>query len=133
MAGMTDSLRILITANGSAAEREFAKVGAASRRSLGMAENNAQRYSRTLTSAGVAMASFGAVALLGLGKAAQAAEEEHAALLRLENSIQNMPELAGATTDAFLEQAAALQDSARPGGWATSRNPAAPPSGCSRS
>lgn len=113
MAGLTDSLRIIITANGSAAEREFAKVGAASRRSLGMAENNAQRYSRTLTSAGVAMASFGAVALVGLGKAAQAAEEEHAALLRLENSIQNMPELAGATTDAFLEQAAALQDSTR--------------------
>ena len=113
MAGMTDSLRILITANGAQAEREFSRVGAASRRSLGMAENNAQRYSRTLTSAGVAMASFGAVALVGLGKAAQAAEEEHAALLRLENSIQNMPELAGATTDAFLEQAAALQDSTR--------------------
>ena len=91
MAGMTDSLRILITANGAQAEREFSRVGAASRRSLGMAENNAQRYSRTLTSAGVAMASFGAVALAGLAKAAQAAEEEHAALLRLENSIQNMP------------------------------------------
>lgn len=113
MAGMTDSLRILITANGAQAEREFAKVGAASRKSLGMAETNAQRYSRSLTSAGVAMASFGAVALIGLGKAAQAAEEERGALLRLENSIQNMPELAGATTDAFLEQAAALQDSTR--------------------
>ena len=113
MAGMTDSLRILITANGSAAEREFAKVGAASRRSLGMAENNAQRYSRTLTSAGVAMASFGAVALLGLGKAAQAAEEEHAALLRLETTIGNQPALVGASTDAFLDQAAALQDTTR--------------------
>lgn len=113
MAGMTDSLRILITANGSAAEREFAKVGAASRRSLGMAENNAQRYSRTLTSAGVAMASFGAVALIGLGKAAQAAEEEHAALLRLETTIGNQPALVGASTDAFLDQAAALQDTTR--------------------
>ena len=113
MAGLTDSLRIIITANGSAAEREFAKVGAASRRSLGMAENNAQRYSRTLTSAGVAMASFGAVALLGLGKAAQAAEEEHAALLRLETTIGNQPALVGASTDAFLDQAAALQDTTR--------------------
>ena len=113
MAGLTDSLRIIITANGSAAEREFAKVGAASRRSLGMAENNAQRYSRTLTSAGVAMASFGAVALIGLGKAAQAAEEEHAALLRLETTIGNQPALVGASTDAFLDQAAALQDTTR--------------------
>lgn len=110
---MTDSLRILITANGAQAEREFAKVGSASRRSLGMAENNAQRYSRTLTSAGVAMASFGAVALVGLGKAAQAAEEEHAALLRLETTIGNQPALVGASTDAFLDQAAALQDTTR--------------------
>ena len=113
MAGMTDSLRILITANGAQAEREFSRVGAASRRSLGMAENNAQRYSRTLTSAGVAMASFGAVALVGLGKAAQAAEEEHAALLRLETTIGNQPALVGASTDAFLDQAAALQDTTR--------------------
>ena len=113
MAGLTDSLRILITCNGAQAEREFSKVGAASRRSLGQAENNAQRYGRTLTSAGVAMATFGVVALAGLGKAAQAAEEEHAALLRLENSIQNMPELAGASTAAFLEQAAALQDTTK--------------------
>lgn len=113
MAGLTDSLRIIITANGSAAEREFAKVGAASRKSLGQAETNAQRYSRTLTSAGVAMASFGAVALIGLGKAAQAAEEEHAALLRLETTIGNQPSLVGASTDAFLAQAAALQDTTR--------------------
>lgn len=113
MAGLTDSLRILITANGAQAEREFAKVGASARRNLGQAETSAQRYERKLTSAGVAMATFGAVALVGLGKAAQAAEEEHAALLRLENSIQNMPELAGASTAAFLDQAAALQDTTK--------------------
>lgn len=113
MAGLTDSLRILITANGAQAEREFGKVGASARRNLGQAETSAQRYGRTLTSAGVAMATFGAVALVGLGKAAQAAEEEHAALLRLENSIQNMPELAGASTAAFLHQAAALQDTTK--------------------
>ncbi len=113
MAGMTDSLRILITANGAQAEREFAKVGAAAKRDLGKAETSAQQMSRKMTSAGVAMATAGGLMLIGLGKAAQAAEEEHAALLRLENSIQNMPELAGATTDAFLAQAAALQDSTR--------------------
>lgn len=115
MAGMTDSLRILITANGAQAEREFAKVGAASRRSLGQAETSAQQYSRVMTSAGIAMTTFGVVALAGLAKAAQAAEQERGALLRLENSIENMPELAGASTDAFLEQASALQQVTRYG------------------
>ena len=38
MAGLTDSLRILILADGAQAEREFARVGAASRKSLGQAE-----------------------------------------------------------------------------------------------
>lgn len=113
MAGLTDSLRILITANGAQAEREFAKVGAAAKRDLGKAETSAQQMSRKMTSAGVAMATAGGLMLIGLGKAAQAAEEEHAALLRLENSIQNMPELAGATTAAFLDQAAALQDTTK--------------------
>lgn len=110
---LTDSLRILITANGAQAEREFSKVGASARRSLGQAETSAARWSRSLTSAGVAMATFGGVALVGLAKAAQAAEEENAALLRLENSIQNMPELAGASTEAFTDLAASMQDSTK--------------------
>jgi hypothetical protein len=50
---------------------------------------------------------------VGLAKAAQAAEEENAALLRLENSIQNMPELAGASTEAFTDLAASMQDSTK--------------------
>lgn len=110
MPGLTDSLRILITANGAQAEREFSRVGAASRRSLGQAEDSATRYSRTLTSAGVAMATFGAVALVGLGKAAQAAEEENLAHIKLQNTLKNVPELAGASADAFYDQASALQD-----------------------
>lgn len=110
MAGMTDSLRILITANGAQAEREFAKVGAAARTNLVAAETSAQRYGSVLTSAGIAMASFGAVALVGLGAAAMAADEENQALARLQNSMANSPALTGASTDAFLDQAAALQD-----------------------
>lgn len=108
---LTDSLAILITANGAQAEREFSKVGAAARRSLGQAETSAQQWGRTLTSAGVAMAAFGGVALVGLYKAAEAADEENQAILRLENSLANSPATVGATTDAFLEQAAAMQDS----------------------
>lgn len=107
---LSDSLRILITANGAQAEREFQQVGAAARTSLGQAESSAQRWGATLTSAGVAMTAFGAVALVGLGAAARAAEEEDLQIARLNNTIANSPALAGASADAFLDQAAALQD-----------------------
>lgn len=107
---LTDSLRILITANGAQAEREFSKVGAAARTNLGHAETSAQRFGRSLTSAGVAMAAFGGVALVGLYKAAQAAQEEDLAIAKLNNSLANSPELAGSTSDAFLELAAQMQD-----------------------
>lgn len=110
MPGLTDSLRILITANGAQAEREFAKVGTSARRNLGVAETSAQRYGSILTSAGIAMASFGAASLVGLGMAAGAAEDENQALARLQNSMRNSPALAGASEQAFLDQAAALQD-----------------------
>ena len=110
---LTDSLRILITANGAQAEREFAKVGTAARRSLGSAESASQRWSRSLTSAGVAMATTGGLIVAGLVKAAQAAEQERQSTLQLENAIQNMPELAGASTDAFLELASSMQDTTK--------------------
>jgi hypothetical protein len=106
---LTESLRILITANGAQAEREFAKTGAAARAGLGQAEAATARFGRQLTSAGIAMATFGGVALFGLYKAAQAADEENRAIAQLNNSIQNSPALVGASTDAFLEQASALQ------------------------
>lgn len=107
---LTDSLRILITANGAQAEREFQKVGAAARTNLGAADTSAQRFGRSLTSAGVAMAVFGGVALVGLYRAAQAAQEEDLAIAKLNNSIANSPELAGASSDAFLDLASSMQD-----------------------
>lgn len=107
---MTDSLRILITANGAQAEREFAKVGASARRNLGVAETSAQRYGSILTSAGIAMATFGAASLVGMGMAAMAADDENQALARLQNTIGNSPALLGASEQAFLDQASALQD-----------------------
>lgn len=110
---LTDSLRILITANGAQAEREFGKVGAAARRSLGQAETSTARMGRSLTSAGVAMATFGGVALVGLYKAAQAADEENLAIEKLNTAFANSPVLVGQSTEALLEQAAALQDSTK--------------------
>lgn len=119
MAGLTDSLRILILADGAQAEREFARVGAASRKSLGQAETSAQSYSRVLTRAGIAMTTFGVVALAGLAKAAQASEVQNRAELELQNSMQNTPELAGANAQAFYDQASALQQTTKYGDEAT--------------
>jgi len=110
---ITDSLRILINANGAQAEREFASVARSARTQLGQAETAAQRWGTTLTSAGVAMAAFGAVSLAGLGVAARAAQEEDLQIERLHNTIANSPALVGASTQAFLDQAAALQDTTR--------------------
>jgi polyhydroxyalkanoate synthesis regulator phasin len=45
----------------------------------------------------------------GAFKAAQAFEQDQMAVLRLQNTLDKMPLLAGATTDAFIEQANALQ------------------------
>lgn len=110
---LTDSLRILITANGAQAEREFAKVGASARQNLGRAETSTARMSSSLTSAGVAMATFGGLAVVGLYKAAQAADEERLATERLNTAFANSPVAAGQSTAALLEQASALQSTTK--------------------
>lgn len=107
---VTERLEMLLTANGSQAIAEFQKTGAAAQKSLGQADNATSRLGTNLVRAGAGMAALGGVMLVGLYKAAQAAEEEGLAVDRLNNSIAQSPELAGASTDAFLDQAAALQD-----------------------
>lgn len=107
---VTERLEMLLTANGSQAIAEFQKTGVAAQKSLNEVDNSSARLGANLVRVGAGMAALGGVMLVGLYKAAQAAEEEQAAVDRLNNSIANSPELAGASTDAFLDQAAALQD-----------------------
>lgn len=110
MAGASERLALLITADGSSAIREFQKTGVAAQTSLRTAQDGTDRLGTNLVRVGAGMAAFGAIALVGLGKAAQAAQEEDLQIAKLNNSISQSPELAGASTDAFLAQAAALQD-----------------------
>lgn len=107
---VSERLALLITANGSQAIAEFQKTGAAAQKSLTAAQTSSQALSANLVRVGAGMAALGGVALVGLYKAAQAAEEENLAIEKLNNSLANSPELAGASADAFLDQAAALQD-----------------------
>jgi hypothetical protein len=106
----TERLATLITANGSQAISEFQRTGAAASKSLDTIDDSRARLSRNLVAVGAGMAAVGAVMLAGLYRAAQAAQEEDRAILSLNNAMQNSPELAGASADAFLDQAAALQD-----------------------
>ncbi len=107
---ISERLEMILSANGSQAIAEFQKTGAAAQKSLTTIDDSSQRMSRNLVRVGAGMAAFGGVMLVGLYKAAQAAEEENVAIEKLHNSIANSPELAGASADAFLDQAAALQD-----------------------
>ena len=73
MAGFTERLQILISADGKAASREFSRVGASAERSLTTAETKAAQLGATLTKVGVGLLTFGGVAAVGLWKAAQSA------------------------------------------------------------
>lgn len=116
---LSERLAILITANGAAATKEFRRVGAAADKSLATAETRTARLGATLTRVGAGMTVFGAVTLAGMYKAAQAYDIERTAHLQLENTIANIPELAGASTEAFYEQASALQQTTKYGDEAT--------------
>lgn len=116
---LSERLAILISANGGQAVAEFNKVGKSAERALVTTEQKAQRVGTQLTRVGAGAVVFGAVVAAGMFKAAQAAEEQQMANLRLENTIAHQPALAGASADAFYDQASALQDVTRFGDEAT--------------
>lgn len=104
-----EMLQILITANGSQAVREFAKVGTAAKTNLGAAEKASGGFAGAFKrNAGLIVG--GAVAIgAGLKVSIDAYEEQRLAELKLQNSLKNNPRLAGESADAFLKQASALQ------------------------
>lgn len=83
------------------------KSADASAKSMGDAMSSA---GQGLAKVGLGMAAIGGIGMAGMIMAAKAAEEEEAAIVKLNNAIGNSPQMAGASADAFLEQAAALQD-----------------------
>ena len=106
----TERLAMLITANGTQAMGEFKKTGTAAERSLATVEKGSQRVGTQLTRVGAGMVVLGGVMVTGMYKAAQAAGEAEASNIRLLNTIENQPALAGASAQAFYDQAAALQE-----------------------
>ena len=55
------------------------------------------------------MIAFGGAALVGLGSMAKASEEANLAQVKLQNTIDNMPKLAGASADEFTDLAESIQ------------------------
>lgn len=73
------------------------------------AASKADRLGAGFQKAGTVMMGAGAAMLAGFYKAGQAAEEANKAHLKLDNTLANAPQLAGANKQAFLDQASALQ------------------------
>lgn len=106
---ITDRLALLITADADQAIREIGKVGDRAEKDLGKATAGIDRFGATATKVGAGMVGFSAVVGAGLFGAARASEEANRSNLLLQNTLTNMPKLAGETADAFEDQADALQ------------------------
>jgi hypothetical protein len=108
--GFSEVLRLIIDADAKGAVREVQRVGKATDKELGKSQKTIDKWSRGLTNAGVGMVALGGAALFGLGKAAKASEEAHLSVVKLENTLTNMPRLAGENSKSFIDLANAIQD-----------------------
>jgi hypothetical protein len=108
VATFTDTIQILIKADGAKATSELNKIGTTAQRELDKADKSTRNWSATFTRAGVGLTTFAAVAGAGLYKAAQAADEAQQAQLRLDNTIANSPRLTEKSAAAFRDLATAL-------------------------
>lgn len=107
---LLERLAIVVQADAQGAIKELNAVGKAAERDLGKAEKHAKNWGATLQKTGVGM--VGAATVMGgaLISAAHASEEANKSTLKLENTIKNMPKLAGASADEFQKLATAIQN-----------------------
>lgn len=108
--GLKETLALVITADVKGAVRGLEDVGHSADRNLGKTDQGLERTGQRLTSTGAAMVGFGAIALVGLGHAAMAAEEANLSTLKLQNSMANNQSLAGQSTQAFEDLATGIMN-----------------------
>jgi hypothetical protein len=106
----TEALRLLVTADVDAAVRGVEKLGTTTARELSRSEKNLDKWGNRLTTLGTGMVAFGAAAVVGLGALARESEEANLSQVKLQNTINNMPKLAGATAKEFTDLADSIQD-----------------------
>jgi hypothetical protein len=105
----TEALRLIIDADTRGAVRGIQQVGATTERELGRSQKSLDKWGKGLTTAGAGMIALGGAALFGLGKAAMASEEANLATVKLENTLRNMPALAGENSKQFTDLAESIQ------------------------
>lgn len=106
---MSERLAFILSLDASGAIRGFQKVGDAADKELGRADNRLDKLGSNMTKFGAGAVAASGVAAVGLFKFAQASQEAQLSELKLQNTLANMPKLAGATADEFVELAEAIQ------------------------
>src|SRR5690242_5635972 len=109
MVSVGDAIRIAITGDGHQAVSEFKKVGNAAKSNLADAEKSGKSMGTALTKVGIGAAGAGLAIGAGLFKAAQAASAAQLEHEKLNNTIKNSPQLAGASVAAFERQQKAIE------------------------
>src|SRR5262245_34008358 len=105
----TEALRLVVDADTRGAIQGIEKLGATADRELGKSEKSLDKWGNRLTSLGTGMIAFGGAALVGLGGLAKASEEAKLAQVKMQNTIDNMPKLAGASASEFTDLAESIQ------------------------
>lgn len=105
----TEALRLVVDADTRGAVRGVEKLGSTAARELSKSEKSLDRWGSRLTTMGTGMVTFGIAAVAGLGAMAKASEDARLSQLKLENTIQNMPKLAGSSADEFIDLAESIQ------------------------
>lgn len=109
MATVTERLAFLLTLDAAGAVKGFRDVGATAEKELKKAEDGIDRSARSMVRFGAGAAGFGATALGALGGLAHMSQEADLYAAKLQNTLENQPQLAGASAAAFEDLAAAIQ------------------------
>lgn len=105
----TEALRLVVDADTKGAIQGVEKLGATAERELSRSTGALDKWGNRLTSIGTGMVTFGAAAVVGLGAMAKQSEEAQLATLKLQNTLDNMPKLAGESADQFVDLAEGIQ------------------------
>jgi hypothetical protein len=107
--GLTERLSFLLELDTAGAIRSARQFGDTAEREMDRANSGFGRVGTGMQVAGAGMLAFAGVAGAALAGFARASEEANLSQVKLQNSIENSPELAGASIDAFNDLATAIQ------------------------
>lgn len=105
----TELLRLIVDADTKGAVAGMEKLGATAKKELDASQQRLDKWGSGLTKAGVGMMTVGTLALAGLGGMAAASEEANLATVKLQNTLDKMPKLAGENAKQFTDLADAIQ------------------------